>query len=221
MENVLYGQCKGRALSMTLYYPLILLTIFLSGCTKPGLEFIKEPLTGDEYCYINPKLLPGKNCDAGSLVLKCPRIVGMSKKAAIKATLNIAHNNRRDYHSNPDEILVLVIDGLRYNLEIINSLKKPLEEVQRHNVALPSGGNFGFGTVNEVTRRKIAFFLSDEILTKASAAKKAHFEITLQTIGKSQIVPDYPIVLMLGSDSLALINDFKNKCIYNPASNQE
>jgi hypothetical protein len=190
-----------------------ILAILLSGCARPELEFKKEPLTGQEYCVASDKLLPLKNSENGSLSLKYAKGSSVDK-ASIKATLYIAQNGR-EYNINPHETFTLFIDGIPYALNIVNSFQDPLEVINHHSAYLPSGATLRFGTVKEITRRQMSFFLPLDYLSKMIAAKRVAFEISSPSTGSSFASQGYPITLELSKEGISFLQEFKNKCINN------
>lgn len=197
-------------------YLAIALGTLLAGCTStPELEFATEPLTGQECCTAQHKLFPAMNSHDGEFILKYSKPEGVGQKSAIRGILKIAHYGKREYNVNPHETLNLFVDGKRYMLDIVNSLKEPREEIGSSNsVYLPSlGGSLSIRPVNEVTRRKISFYLSEDLLSKISAAKAASFEIS--SFNNASYLEGYPIILMLKPENISLIQEFKNKCVNN------
>lgn len=194
---------------------LILATIavILAGCARPELEFKKEPLTGQEYCVASNKLLTLKNSEHAELSLKYTKEAS-AEKAPIKATLYIAQNGR-EYNINPHEALKLYIDGTPYHLNLINSFQEPLEVINHHSAYLPSGGTLRFGTVKEVTRRQMSFFLPQDYLSKMVAAKRVAFEISSSLNGDSLALQGHPIILELSPENISFLQEFKNKCVNN------
>jgi len=171
------------------------------------MEFKQEPLTGQEYCLASIKLLPLKNNREGSLILKCGKDDSIGNNL-IKATLKIVQQGK-EYTINSHETLKVYIDGTPLALELINSFQEPLEEVSNYPVAMPSGGSFMLGTVRDVTRRSMSFFLSIEDLSKMVMAKKVAFEIDSLSSKDSLSLQKYPIILELSADGIEFLEEFK------------
>ena len=162
---------------MKISYILITTAVILMGCSNAKLEFKEEPLTGHEYCQASIKLLPLKNNEGGSLTLKYGK-EDYAEKTGIKATLNIFQRGRED-NINPNETLNLFIEGNPLAIQVVNSFQKPLEEVRNYPFVFPSGRVVTLGTVKEVTRKNMFFFLPIEYLSKMITGKKITFEISL------------------------------------------
>lgn len=190
------------------------LSLILSGCARPELEFKKEPLTGKTYCAIYPKLSALKNSESGSLILKYEN-EACADKTPIKATLYITQRGRK-YNIHPHETLKLYIDDIPYSLNVINLFQEPLEVVDTYSAYMPSGRAISFGTVKEITEKHLSFFLSVDCLTKMVLAKRIVFEISSHSAESSGTPQEYPIILEFSPESTSLLQEFKSKCINNP-----
>jgi hypothetical protein len=175
------------------------------------MEFKQEPLTGQEYCLASIKLLPIKNNQEGTILLKCGQDNSVGNNP-IKATLKILQQGK-EYNINPHETLKVYIDGIPLALELINSFQEPLEEVRNYPVAMPSGKCLMLGTVRDVTRRSVSFFLSIDYLSKMIMAKKVAFEIASSSSNDALSLQKYPIILELSADDLPFLQEFKRDCV--------
>lgn len=192
----------------------------MTACSsKSVLQLQKDSLTGQEYCVSRNPLIASKNNESGILLLKYTKNVS-PEKPPIKATLFICQKGR-NYHINPHETLAVVIDGCSHVLDISNSFQDPREEVNDYTVSIPSGMPLTFGSVKEVTRRSIAFFMSNKQLAKIAAAKKVFFEITSPATKHLSDSKDYPIILEFSEENIHCIQDFQNKCINNSQKGQK
>ncbi len=188
-------------------------TCMLVGCSGPYLEQGKDTLTGQEYCKAHLTNLRALNkSDHASLLLKNFKQEHKSfVNKPVKATLNITHEGKKDYTINPQETLSLLIDDMRYPLEMVSSFKRPDKVVDNYYVSLPSGGFTVVGNVKDVTNRKISFLLPQELIDQLSGAKSAGFEVSL--LKYSQHAQNYPIIFYLTQEDIKIVQEFKNNCI--------
>lgn len=180
----------------------------LSSCSQPRIQLEKESLTGQEYCVMKTTLTPTQNAQVGVLVLKSTK--NPSKPSSLKATLTIAAEGR-EYDINPDEVLNLYIDGEKFKLDIIHSFKIAREEVEPYSVYL-YGRSILLGTVKEVTRRAVSFFISQDNLSKILKAKSVLFEITVPVADGKELAQGYPIALELSQENIPSIKELKDMC---------
>lgn len=185
-----------------------MVALLLTGC-GPKLELQKDDLTGDRFFSMHSnRLIAEKNCSDGALKMKCLEPDNKGQPSLVKATLEISHKGQRDYSINSNEKLALHIDGIPYQISIINSFKVAQEESE--SIPLHTGGMIG--VVKEVTRRKIAFTLSQDIFKKLSQAKDAYFEISSGLSTSTSEDQNYPIILKLNPSNITIIQEFNNKC---------
>lgn len=195
-------------------YIYIIMSVILVGCSNSKMEFKQEPLTGQGYWLASINLLPMKNIEKGSLILKCDKD-DFIEKNPIKATLKMDQKGK-EYNINSHETLKVYIDGTPLALPLVNSFQEPVEEVSQYPVAMPSGRSLMLGTVREVTRRNMSFFISFDDLSKMIAAKKIVFEITSSSSKDSLPLQKYPIVLDLRTEDIPFLQEFKSSCVKKP-----
>jgi hypothetical protein len=188
------------------FYLITVLCLILSGCGPSRLDFREEPLTREKYCVASNKLIPVKNSTEADFTLRYTKDDSL-KQAPLKASLHISQNGR-EYNINSSELLSLIVDGDSYNLPIAHSSQIPLEVADYNTVAV-GAGTMRFGSVSEVTRRKMAFYISVDYLKKILAAKRVTFEISLPSSDSK----GYPILLDLNSESITFLKEFEQKCV--------
>jgi len=188
------------------------MSIILVGCSNSKMEFKQEPLTGQEYCLASVKLLPIKNNEEGSLILKYGKDDSIENNL-IKATLKIVQKGK-EYNINPHETLKVYIDGTPLALQLVNSFQEPVDQVTNYSVAMPSGRSLMLGAVRDITRRNMSFFLSKDDLSKMITSKKIVFEISSSSLEDSLSVQNYPIVLELEPDNIPFLQEFKSSCAH-------
>ncbi|WP_010303993.1 hypothetical protein [Candidatus Odyssella thessalonicensis] len=178
--------------------------LLLCGCNPSSeIKTEKDFLLGQDRCSAKiRRIKPERNADDAALTFKMEP--GTPLKA--KGILKIAQAGKRDYTLNPSESLILKIDGNDYPLEVIHSLKDPLEEIEQYNVALPSGGSLMLGRVKEVTRRSITFLLSQQLMDKIILATRVSFRID------SPSKEGYPIVIPFTQENQDTLQKFKITC---------
>jgi hypothetical protein len=197
---------------MKIRHILVALAIGLAGCTHSGLEFKKEPLTGEEYGVARYPLLSVKNSESASISLKCTR-EDSGKKVPIQANLCIIQKIRK-YKINVHETLKLYIDGVPYTITEVNSIQDPLETPEHYAVYLPSGGRVGFGTIQEITKKQLSFLISQDHFSKMVAAKRIVFELSSGQSSQQNSL-EYPIIVEFGQENISFLQEFKHKCVNN------
>jgi hypothetical protein len=192
----------------------IALILFLSGCeTLPGVKFKKDDLTGREYCIADIQLTSLKVNEGGLLTIRSAG-APPSNESEIRAVLKLAHHGVREYNLNPDEELSLMIDGDVYALKIMNSSHSPMEEKERGSTYIGSGGgSIVLGSVSEVTRRQIAFFIPRELIVRLASARVARLEINSHNMDSIYRKIKYPILLEFSEINLALAEQFDSQCL--------
>lgn len=194
------------------YLPIII-SLILVGCTNSKMELKQEPLTGQAYYLGTIKLLPIKNNEGGSLILKCEKEAFVGNNL-IKATLQIVQEDK-EYNINPHETLNIYIDDAPLALQIVSSFQEPQDAVSHYPVVMPSGTSVFLGRVREITRRNMSFFLPTDYLSKMMAAKKVVFEISSAVSVESPSLQKYPIALELSTEDFAFLQEFKSNCVSN------
>lgn len=191
-----------------------LAVVGLSGCTYYSpIRYGEEHLTGEAYGVARYDLLSIKNSNNAELSLKNAK-EAVARKSPIKAKLYIKQKGR-EYNINPHEVCMLLIDDAAYPISIISSFQDPIELTKYNTVYLPRGGTMRYGTVEEVTIRKVSFFLSRELFTKMTTAKKLIFNIAPPPKENSPALEQYPIVLELSPERITDLQEFKNQCVDN------
>ncbi|AIK96495.1 hypothetical protein [Candidatus Odyssella acanthamoebae] len=186
---------------------ILLFTACLAGCgPRSTLTTEKDPMMGEEHCIATIRGMELTGVDDSELVLK-----HQSASKPIKATLNLAHKGVRDYTVNANESLTMVVDEKIYPLEIINSTKDAVEDVQYANVNYAPTASIRLGFVKEVTRRRITFLLTKENIAHLLQAKTVKFQITVSpaSAGSSSL---YPIVVALKESNRQSIKEFSTQC---------
>lgn len=186
--------------------------VWLAGCLHTHPEFKKEHLTDEAYCIAKYNLFPIKNSSGAKFSLKYSKDA-FAEKSPIKAELYMEQKGR-EYKINPHEVCTLLIDGAAYPISIISSFQDPIEVTVEHSMSLPSGG-IHLNTFEEVTIRKASFFLSRDLFTKMTAAKKIRFNIAPPSREDSSAFEQYPIILELSPENITDLQEFKSQCVDN------
>jgi hypothetical protein len=163
-------------------------------------------MMGEEHCIATIRGMEVSGADDSELVLK-----HQAGSKPLKATLWLIHKGVRDYTVNANETLALVIDEKTCPLEIINSTKDALEDVQYTTVNYAPTASIRLGSVKEVTRRRLTFLLTKADITHLLQAKTAKFQINVPptSAGSSKL---YPIVVALKEDNRQSLKEFSTEC---------
>lgn len=205
MTHYLYNTRRCILNSSFPFKQLFLISCVLLGGCNPSSEIKTEKdfLLGQDRCSAKiHRIRPERNADDAALTLK----MEPGNPLKVKGILKTVKGGKRDYTLNPSESLILKIDGNDYPLEVIHSLKDPLEEIKQYNVALPSGRSLMLGRVIEVTRRSITFLLSYELMDKIILATRVSFRID------SPSKEGYPIVIPFTQENQDTLHKFKITC---------
>ncbi len=184
---------------------LIALSCVFVGCASRTAEWKNDPANDGMMCnHTVAPLDTGNGKVISELSLKRDLASGSQ---IIKATLAFIIMDFRDYSVESNEKLSMTVDGKESGIEILFSDKKAFEHFGSMYGAMPNGGSFKLGTVQERTRKTITFKLTVDQLNSLLKAKEAHF-----TISSSDDASRY--VATITSLNINQIQSFKSVC-YN------